>query len=105
MYNNQQVNDTNTYTYIGHQLDSSLTLTNDFDTVYKKRTSTRLKLLSKVRCYLNEEAAMKIYLSTILPILTYSLAIKLYLDKNTFEEADITTTASLKNYCQKCKVN
>jgi len=80
MYNLQTVNNTNSYTYLGHQLDSSLNLNTDFDTTYK-RSISRLRLLSKLRSYLNQEAAMKIFISTILPILTYSLAVKLYLTR------------------------
>ena len=77
-YNNQKVNNTNAYTYLGHQLDSTLTLNTDFDNAYK-RSTTRLKLLAKIRNFLTQNAAMSIYMATILPILSYSLAIKLHL--------------------------
>jgi len=80
MYNLQIVNNTNSYIYLGHQLDSLLNLNTDFDVIYKKSTS-RFQLLSKLRSYLNQEAVMKIFISTILTILTYSLAVKLYLTR------------------------
>jgi len=80
MYNLQIVNNTNSYIYLGHQLDSSLNLNTDFDVIYK-RSASRFQLLSKLRSYLNQEAVMKIFISTILTILTYSLAVKLYLTR------------------------
>ena len=42
-----------------------------------KKASGRLNLLSKMRCYLNTEAARKIYEMVIVPILTYSTLINL----------------------------
>ena len=66
------------YTYLGNQLDSKLTLQDNFDKSYRKATG-RLTLLAKLRCYLSTEAAFKIFEMVILPILTYSTMISLKL--------------------------
>ena len=78
-FKEETVNNTNSYTYLGHSLDSNLILNQDFERAYK-RTSCRLKLLAKLRSYLNKDAAMKIYTSTIIPILTYMLSVKIHLN-------------------------
>ena len=77
-YNQQQVNNTNCYTYLGHTIEGTLNLNSDFESSYK-RVATRLKLLSKLRGYLNQDSAMKIYVATIVPIMRYCLGLKLYL--------------------------
>lgn len=79
-YRDLIINNTNSYTYLGHVLDNSLTLNEDFDASYKKCTK-RVKLMTKLRSYLTQEAAMRIYVSTILPILTYTNMVKLHLTK------------------------
>lgn len=66
------------YTYLGSQLDSKLTLQNNFEKSYKKATG-RLNLLEKLRCYLNTEAAYKIFEMVIVPIIMYSTMISLNL--------------------------
>ena len=48
LYNQQKVNNTNCYTYLGHRIESTLTLASDFEYAYK-RVAARLKLLSKLR--------------------------------------------------------
>ena len=59
------------YKYLGNILDNHLTFSNNFDMFYSK-TTTRLSLLYKVRPYLTDEAAEKIYKMMIIPLLTYT---------------------------------
>ena len=74
----QSVNHTTSYTYLGNQLDSTLTLNKNFEKAYKKTTG-RLNLLTKMRSFLSVEAAHKIYEMVIAPIMLYSTLISLQL--------------------------
>ena len=65
---------TTSYTYLGIRLDSTLTFKENFDRVYKKAAG-RLSLLSKLRYFLNIEAALKIYEMVIVPIIMYGALI------------------------------
>jgi len=51
---NQKINSTTSYKYLGTLLDSYLN--ENFEKSYKK-TSSRVRLLEKMRCYLTTEAA------------------------------------------------
>lgn len=77
-FDNIPVHHVTSYTYLGNQLDSNLTLQDNFDKAYKKATG-RLNLLAKLRRYLNTEAAFKIYEMVIVPIVMYSTLISLQL--------------------------
>ena len=77
-YRGQVINTTKSYKYLGYILDTSLTLSENFDAAYKK-ASGRLRLLSKLREHVTSDAALKIYQMMILPIITYSGMIKLLL--------------------------
>ena len=66
------------YTYLGNQLDSKLSLNDNFEKSYKKATG-RLNLLTKLRSFLNVEAAFKVYEMVIVPIMMYSTFISLQL--------------------------
>ena len=70
LHENDQINITSTYEYLGVQLDSSLNLNSDFDAKDKK-ASGRLRLSAKIRNHLNIESAKAIYCSMVLPVLTY----------------------------------
>ena len=72
----QPIQHTNSYTYLGIELDPSLTLNGNFDKAYKK-ASGRLSLLQKMRSYLNVEAAYNIFEMVIAPLLLYSSLINL----------------------------
>lgn len=72
------VHNVNSYTYLGNHLDVNLNLNCNFEKAYKKATG-RLNLLSKLRCYINVQAAYKIYEMVIVPILMYSTMISLQL--------------------------
>ena len=67
---NTQINNTNTYKYLGVELDSTLQMTSHFDKCYKK-ASSRLNFLKKIRHLVNEETAKTIYDSMIAPTLSY----------------------------------
>ena len=59
-----------TYKYLGVEITHSLNMTTNFDSTYKKACE-RLRLLRKIRPFLNVKAAKAIYQGMILPILTY----------------------------------
>ena len=61
---------TEVYKYLGVLVDSSLNLNSNFDSCYK-RAAGRLRLLEKLRIYLDQAAANAIYCSMILPTLAY----------------------------------
>ena len=69
-YNSQKINVTKTYKYIGVTLDESLCLNHHFNMVCKK-VATRIRLLRKIRAYITDAAALRIYQAFITPIVTY----------------------------------
>lgn len=75
-YKGQKINNVSEYKYLGNIVDRYLNLNNNFDKVYKK-ASQRLKLLKRLRLYVTEDAAYKIYTRIIIPILTYRGPLKL----------------------------
>ena len=77
MYLDNAVNVTTTYKYLGVQLDQTLTLSDQFDTSYKK-ASSRLFLLNKLRNLLTVEASRAIYNSMVLPVITYCCLVNLH---------------------------
>ena len=91
MYLDNAVNVTTTYKYLGVQLDQTLTLSDQFDTSYKK-TSLRLFLLNKLRNLLTIEASRAIYNSMVLPVITYCCLVNLH---NT--ETQVYKLTSLEN--------
>ena len=79
-YQDKIVNYVEKYKYLGNIIDKNLTLQSNFKASYKK-ASGRLMLLSKLRSYLNVEAAKKVYMIMIVPLLTYSGTIHLNFTK------------------------
>ena len=69
-YRGQRIHNTDKYKYLGNVVDPALSLNLDFDQKYKK-TSSRLRLLNKVRPFLNVIAAKKIFEAMIIPVITY----------------------------------
>ena len=55
-YRNTPINNTERYTYLGYILDKNLTMQENFDKAYKK-SCNRLKLLSKLRHFMNADTA------------------------------------------------
>ena len=80
LYRNERINNTESYTYLGNIIDPTLSLNDNFDKSVKKAT-TRLKLLHRIRYMLTADATKKVYMSTILPILTYCGTLKLNLTR------------------------
>ena len=70
------INQVNSYVYLGNTIDSSLNLNKNFGKKYKK-ASGRMRLLTKVRPYLNHAAAFDIFNMMIIPLLTYCSIINL----------------------------
>ncbi len=64
------IHNTTEYKYLGVHVDSSLNLNSNFNTCYKK-ASGRLRLLAKIRSYIDHATAATIYNSMILPTFTY----------------------------------
>ena len=78
LYGNDVINAVAQYKYLGTQLNNSLNITENFDSSYRKSTS-RLRLLQKIRPYLTVKATQTIYQAMIVPIITYSSMINLRL--------------------------
>ena len=66
----KEVNQVKMLKYLGVVLDECLSFNDHISFVWSK-VSSRLGLLSRLRGCLTTEAANKIYLSTVLPILSY----------------------------------
>ena len=79
-YREVTINNTNSYEYLGNQIDQSVLLTINFEKRYRK-ASGRIRLLQRVRQYLTVEAAEKIFNMMIVPLLTYCCLLKLPLTK------------------------
>ena len=56
LYNNQRINFTETYKYLGNIVDQYLNISRNFEKSYKKAYS-RLRFLEQMRCYLTSKAA------------------------------------------------
>ena len=69
-YRDQLIRSTTTYMYLGVEINHSLNMNTNFDSTYKKACG-RLRLLRKIRPFLNVKAAKAIYQGMVLPILTY----------------------------------
>lgn len=69
-HHNDIINTVTHYKYLGTGVNTLLTLNEDFNLLYKKTTS-RLRLLLKIRPYLAVKAAKSIYQTMIVPVKTY----------------------------------
>ena len=70
---------TASYKYLGIEVGSTLNLNSYLDSIYKKSTS-RLRILYKIRPFMNAKCAKTLYQSMILPLLTYCRTLQLKLD-------------------------
>ena len=70
-YRKIRINLAKEYKYLGIIIDHHLSFNHNFDSSYKK-ASNRLRLLEKMRLYMDENTAERIYKSMIVPLLTYS---------------------------------
>ena len=76
MYEGNKINFVTQYNYFGTIIDNHLNLNENFNRSYK-RASTRLRLLESHRPHLTVDATIKVYLSMIVLIMTYSSTIRL----------------------------
>ena len=76
LYNNQRINFTETYKYLGNIVDHHLNFSENFEKSYKKKASSRLRLLEQMRCYLTSKAARLGYVTMIIPLLTSSCTLR-----------------------------
>ena len=72
---NQPINVTNSYKYLGVEIEHSLDLNSHFERTYKKMT-TRLHLLNRMRTFLTAEAALTAVNMLIVPLFTYCCLLK-----------------------------
>jgi len=79
-FNETTIRDTKTYEYLGNLVDSSVNMNKNFENRYKK-AAARIRLLQKVRPYINETATEKVYNMMIVPLLTYCCLLKIPLTK------------------------
>ena len=74
-YNNQRINFTESYNYLGNIVDHHLNFSENFEKSYKKARS-RLRLLERMRCYLTSKAARLVYITMIISLLTSRCTLK-----------------------------
>lgn len=80
-FNDNPINLTDTYTYLGTILDSNLVQSTDFDSKYKK-ASKKLGVLRKLMELLTTEAAHLVYDSIIVSALKYNCIVNLNLNSS-----------------------
>ena len=77
-YNDTRIETTESYKYLGTTLDSSLSLSKNFDVVYKKSIA-KLRTLYSLRNYFGHAASIKVFKGMILPCITFNSSINLNL--------------------------
>ena len=76
VYDNQTINTTKSYKYLGVEINASLNLNTHIDKNFKKMSS-RLKLLRKIRPYLTMKGTKCVLSHMIMPVMTYCSMLKL----------------------------
>ena len=71
-----EINRTHCYKYLGSIVDSKLSLTENFCSVYKK-ASSRLRLLSALKPQIDDSTATTIYNTMITPLITFNSIINM----------------------------
>ena len=74
-FNNQYINETKSYKYLGEEVDHTLNLNSYFDKTYKKMTS-RLRLLNKLRSSMTASEVANIYNMVIVTLFSYCSLLK-----------------------------
>ena len=74
------IRNTNEYKYLGLYVNSSLDLSSHLEISYKKAAG-RIKLLAKLRKYLDLKSARDFYCSMIMPVFTYCGVLQIQLSK------------------------
>ena len=80
-YLHHTFNVTTSYRYLGVDIHSSLTFNDFFMASYKKATG-RLHLLNKLQFQLDTKAAVTVYKSLIIPVLTYCRVLSMFDNKS-----------------------
>ena len=74
-FNNQYINETKSYKYLGEEVDHTLNLNSHLDKTYKKMTS-RLRLLNKLRSSMTASEVANIYNMVIVTLFSYCSLLK-----------------------------
>ena len=75
-FNGTEIIQTDHYKYLGTVLDTTLSLKDNFDTVYK-RSMSKLRILLSLSKYLTNVAKVKVYKGMIMPCLTFNCTVNL----------------------------
>ena len=78
-YDGIQKQTTETYKYLRITLDSALSLSTNFEKMYKK-TTAKLHMMYSLRSYLDQHSKIKIFRRMILPCITYNCTVNLDLN-------------------------
>ena len=104
-FSGNQINFANCYKYLDTVLDPSLVLNKDFENSYKK-ASTRLRLMSYLRCNLTRKTAGHVYSMMITPLLKFNCIVNLNFSKtqmNKLKSIDNRAKQIINdnNFCQR----
>ena len=75
-FNGTEIEQTDHYKYLGTLLDTTLSLKDNFDTIYK-RSMSKLRILLSLSKYLTNDAKVKVYKRMIMPCLTFNCTVNL----------------------------
>lgn len=75
-YRNNAICVATKYKYLGTMIDQTLNLSYQFDKMYKQ-VASKLKLLNKLKLFLNDEATKRVYQSLIQPLMKYNCIVNL----------------------------
>ena len=94
-YQDNIINATTSYKYLGVKLDSTMTMQEHFNSRCEK-ASSQLTLLSKLRYFITEKTAKTIYQLIVLPVVTYCCLVNLKMTETQSKRLE-----SLENPSQK----
>lgn len=77
-YNDTQIEVAESYKYLGTTLDSSLSLSKNFEIMYKK-SMAKLRMLHSLRNYFGQKTSTKVFKGMILPCITFNSSVNLNL--------------------------
>lgn len=84
-FNHAEVNVTETYKYLGTTIDQSLSMSINFEQMYKKVCS-RLRLLNSLRSNFHDETALVIFRSMVLPLITFNCSVNVNLNRTQLDK-------------------
>ena len=79
------IRNTDEYKYLGMYVNSSLDLNSHFERSYKKAAG-RLRLLARLRKYLDSQSARDVYCSMIMPVFTYCGVLQMKLSETKMKQ-------------------